>query len=148
MSPSYIHHDPTVKIIVTRCWNKKLPNIDQKLPKRILSSFYFKVGFSKGAQNVTKYLGYFSTDLWHQELSKIVQSGHTGPLKSMHWVGFILMSAVPHRDWQSKIWYIPSHTPAPSCATPPTPSPMCTMSVVNASRDQNMKHVQCDQMLQ
>ena len=59
MSPSYIHHDPTVKIIVTRCWNKKLPNIDQKLPKRILSSFYFKVGFSKGDQNVTKYLGYF-----------------------------------------------------------------------------------------
>ena len=39
--------------------------------------------FFKIAQIVATHLGYFWKKLWHQELSKIIQSGHTGyePLK-------------------------------------------------------------------
>ena len=34
--------------------------------------------FFKVAQNETRYLGYFSNNVCHHELSKIAQSGHTG----------------------------------------------------------------------
>ena len=44
----------------------------KKSPKRWRSSFYSKI-----AQKVNKYLGYFSKKIWIEELSKITQSGDT-----------------------------------------------------------------------
>ena len=47
------------------------------LPKRSNSSFNLKCDLFKITQNVSEYLGYFCTEICHQELSKIAQSGHT-----------------------------------------------------------------------
>ena len=62
---------------VTRCWSKKQPIFLQKLPKKYPHKFNIKMQFFTIALNVAKYLGYFSKELFSQELSKIAQSGHT-----------------------------------------------------------------------
>ena len=53
------------------------PNFPILAPKITKVAFYCKVTFLKIAQKVSNYLGHFNQKIWCQELSKIVQSGHT-----------------------------------------------------------------------
>ena len=53
---------------VTRCWNKSGLILPKTCPK---SSHKIDL-------KVSKYLGYFCTEICHHELLKIAQSGHTG----------------------------------------------------------------------
>ena len=46
--------------------------------KRIHISFYFKIDVYQNSKKVTKYLGNFCSNICHQEITKITQSGHTG----------------------------------------------------------------------
>ena len=55
---------------------KSISKVAQKLIK---DDFTRKVMLFKRAQKVTELLGYFWRKICSQELSKIVQSGHTGP---------------------------------------------------------------------
>ena len=75
---------------VTRCWNGKWPNLNQKLLKKWLKQFFsLKVSFFIIAQKVGKHLGYFCTKICCKDRSKVPQSGHTAsyllssPVRSM-----------------------------------------------------------------
>ena len=65
---------------MTRFLNKKSPKLFQKLPKTIHTSFDFKIGAFKVAQMVNKIWGNFRTKIYHQENSKLAQTGHTLPI--------------------------------------------------------------------
>ena len=51
--------------------------VAQKLTKSNQRSWHMKMDVFKAAQKVNIQLGYFSKKICHQELSKIIQSGHT-----------------------------------------------------------------------
>ena len=50
----------------------------------IIEIFTLKVVLFKIAQKVGNYFGHFSSNICHQELSKIVQSGHTGAMPTKY----------------------------------------------------------------
>ena len=55
---------------------KSCSNFSQSCPKWVATAvFVYKARFYN-SQKVTKYLGYFSKKICHQEVSKIAQSGH------------------------------------------------------------------------
>ena len=48
--------------------------------KRVYKRFDFKIGAFKVAQMVNKIWGNFCTKIYHQENSKLAQTGHTLPI--------------------------------------------------------------------
>ena len=64
---------------------KSCPNFPNAAPK-VSSAVFTKILFFIIAKNVTKYLGYFWRKICCLELTKILQSGHTG-----HYIQLILM---------------------------------------------------------
>ena len=70
-----VQHESTS---VTRCWNKKLPNLFCKCcPKSSHCSFHLKSNVSEMDQKVAQYLRDFSKKICYQDFSKIAKSGHT-----------------------------------------------------------------------
>ena len=59
-------------------WNIKKPRNFQKLPKKYSQQFVQKMDVFKRAKRVNTPLGYFCNKMFHQELSEIAQSSHTG----------------------------------------------------------------------
>ena len=61
------------------------------MPKSIHNSFNQKMMLFKVDQKESRYLGYFSNKICHQELSNIAQSGHTGRQPRL-WSHLILLN--------------------------------------------------------
>ena len=94
----------------------KVAQFLQKLPKNCQSIFYLKVIFLKIAPNGNKYLGYFCKKTYCQQLSKIAQSGHTGPSSRLpnNFSTYLIITALSMEFTVSmgitiKSWYIKSN---------------------------------------
>ena len=71
-------------IVGTRWWNKKVPNFDQKLPKKYLHTFYMKVTLLELAQKVTKIFGLL---LWDNLLPRTCKNRQIWS----HWSGLSVL---------------------------------------------------------
>ena len=67
------HWVPVWPVVRIKCC-PKFPKVAQKATQQ----FFLKNDVFKVAQNDTQYLGYFCRKFWHQEVSEMAQSGHTG----------------------------------------------------------------------
>ena len=72
--------------------------------KRVTAVLTEKCNAYTVAFKVLKYLGYFCSKICSQELSKIAQSGHTGPqqeLFKIHFVDSTFLAQDKRREWKS-----------------------------------------------
>ena len=83
-------------------WIQSCPNLSKSCPKSSHSSFYLKIASFKITWKVSNYFGYFCKKICRQELSKIAQSGHTGPSSNRFKWRFILLSKLDGRCWQTQ----------------------------------------------
>ena len=64
---------------------KSSPIFAKTCPKSGDNICYLTKNVFLNSQKVTKYLGYFSKNIYFQVLSKIAQSGHTGCIPTLPW---------------------------------------------------------------